>query len=45
VLGKGRVTGNGVLTLTLKGAKVTSVTKGLSLRLKWGSRVLATDAA
>jgi hypothetical protein len=45
VLGKGRVTGNGVLTLTLKGAKVTGVTKGLSLRLKWGSRVLATDAA
>ena len=45
VLGSAKVTSNGTINVTVKGGVANRLAAGTNVRLMWGKKVLATDAA
>ena len=45
VLGSAKVKSNGTISVTVKGGAANRLGVGTNIRLQWGKKVLATDAA
>jgi hypothetical protein len=45
VLGSAKVAANGTVVITVKGGAANRIAAGTNVRLQWGKKVLATDAA